>query len=394
VESPWAKFGPRAGFAWDATGDGRTAVRGGYGLYFDRTLVGIALQNAFLNPPFAFGALVSATGGNGPTFSDPTAGAARDNEVLVPNLTVMSTDFEVPSTHQWSIGVQRELPWNFAADVAYVGAAGRNLLRAYDINQTRPGTTNPTNAARPYRGWGNITRRSTDATSLYNSLQMSLSRRFRDGFQFNVAYTLSKIETDSPSDRGDLAQDVNNLDAERAVASYDRTHIFGVNWVWELPFFRDPADRLMYNLVGGWQLSGFTRYESGVPLTITTATNTSNSFGNVQRRTDLVGDPEGSKTIEQWFNTAAFAQPAANTFGNAPRSVVRGPYRHISDFAVFKNFVITGRVKAQARLEAFNVFNETNFTGIGTVISTPAQFGRILSAADPRLIQLGFRMTF
>ena len=394
VDSPWATFGPRAGFAWDVAGDGKTAVRGGYGLYYDRTLVGIALQNAFLNPPFSFGALVSATGGSGPTFGNPTAGAARDNEILVPNLTVMSTDFKVPSAHHWSLGAQRQLPWDFALDVAYVGSAGRNLLRAYDINQTPAGTTSPTNAARPYRGWGNITRRSTDATSIYNSLQVSLARRMRNGIQFNLAYTLSKVETDSPSDRSDVAQDLNNLDAERAVASYDRTHILGVNWVWELPFLRDSSNRLLYNVAGGWQLSGFTRYESGLPLTITTATNTSNSFGNVTRRPDLVGDPEGPKTVAQWFNTAAFAAPAANTFGNAPRSVVRGPYRHVTDVGLFKNFVITDRVRAQFRLEAFNVFNETNFTGVGTALSTPASFGRLLSAADPRLVQMGFRVTF
>lgn len=394
VDSPWARFGPRAGFAWDVGSDARMAVRGGYGLYFDRTLVGIALQNAFLNPPFAFGAQVTASGGAGPTLGNPTAGAARDNEILVPNLTVMSTDFEIPMTHQWSLGVQRQLPWNFVMDVAYVGSAGRNLLRAYDINQTPAGTTNPTNAARPYRGWGNITLRATDATSLYNALQASLSRRFTDGLQLNVNYTLSRVTADSPSDRSDLAQDKNNLDAERAVASYDRTHIFGVNWVWELPFLRDPANRLLYNLAGGWQLTGFTRYESGVPLTITTATNTSNSFGNVTRRPDLVGEPEGPKTIGQWFNTSAFAVPAANQFGNAPRSVVRGPYRHVTDLGLFKNFVFTNRVRGQFRLEAFNAFNETNFTGVGTVFSTPASFGRLLSAADPRLVQMAFRVTF
>ncbi len=375
VESPWATFGPRVGFAWDVAGDGRTAVRGGYGTYFDRTLVGIALQNAFVNPPFAFTAVVNATGGSGPTFGNPTAGAARDNEVLVPNLIAMSTDFKIPTTHQWSLGVQRQLGWDLAADIAYVGSAGRNLLRAYDINQTPTGTGSPSNAARPYSGWGNITMRATDADSIYHSLQTSLSRRFRNGVQFNVNYTLSKVETDSPDDRSTLAQNINNLDAERAVASYDRTHIFGLNWIWELPFFNDPGNRFMYNVVGGWQLTGFTRYESGVPLTITTATNSMNSFGNISRRPDLIGDPEGPKEIAQWFNTAAFAQPAANQFGNAPRSVVRGPYRHITDFGLFKNFVITQGVRAQFRLEAFNVFNETNFTGIGTAISTPAQFG-------------------
>ena len=236
--------------------------------------------------------------------------------------------------------------------------------------------------------------RATDAESIYNSLQASLSRRFRNGVQFGINYTLSKVETDSPDDRTTLAQDINNLEAERAVASYDRTHIFGVNWIWELPFFSDTGNRLMYNVIGGWQLTGFTRYESGLPLTITTATNTSNSFGNVQRRPDLIGDPEGPKTIEQWFNTAAFAQPAANTFGNAPRSLVRGPHRHITDLGLYKNFIITQGVRAQFRIEAFNAFNETNFTTIGTAISTPAQFGRILGAAEPRLVQLGFKLTF
>jgi hypothetical protein len=268
------------------------------------------------------------------------------------------------------------------------------LLRAYDINQTPAGTVSPTNAARPYRGWGNITMRATDADSIYNSLQTSLSRRFKNGWQFNVNYTLSKVETDSPDDRSTLPQDINNLEAERAVASYDRTHVFGLNWIWELPFFSNTDSRLLYNVLGGWQVTGFTRYESGLPLTITTATNTSNSFGNISRRPDLVGDVEGPKTIEQWFNTAAFAQPAANTFGNAPRSVVRGPYRHVTDLGLFKNFIITEGIRAQFRLEAFNFFNETNFTTIGTAISTPAQFGRILSAADPRQVQMAFKVTF
>lgn len=394
VDSPWNTFGPRAGFAWDVRGDGRTAVRGGYGMYFDRTLVGIALQNAFLNPPFAIGALVTATGGSGPTLSDPTAGAARDNEIIVANLTTMSTDFQIPTTHQWSLGVQQLLPWEFVVDVAYVGSAGRNLLRAYDINQTPPGTTGASNAARPYRGWGNITRRSTDGDSLYNSLQTSLSRRFSNGLQFNLAYTLSRVETDSSSDRSDLAQDINNLDAEYALANYDRTHMLGVNFVWELPFFNDPSNRMMYNIAGGWQLSGFARYETGVPLTITTAVNSSNSFGNVTRRPDLVGDPEGDKTIASWFNTAAFATPAPNTFGNAPRSVVRGPSRKLVDLALFKGFALPGRVRAQIRIEAFNVFNITNFGNPGTAFSTPATFGRITSALDPRLVQLGFKVTF
>ncbi len=393
TQTQWGNFGPRAGFAWDPRGDGKTAIRGGYGKYYDRTLVGIALQNAFVNPPFAISAGFDASGGSGPTLDNPRGGAQRNTEVNVPGLIAMSPDFKVPTTHQWSIGIQRELPYRFNLDVAYVGSAGRNLLRAYDINQTPPGTTSPFNAARPYRGWGNITMRATDATSTYNSLQVALQRRFQAGLQVNVNYTLSKAVSDSSSDRSDLVQDINNKGAERAVTNYDRTHIFGANYVWALPFFNDPSNKVMYNLLGGWEISGATQLATGVPLTITMSANTSNSFGNVQRRPNVSGEVEGAKTVDQWFNTAAFSAPAANTFGNSPRGVVRGPWRHMTDLGVFKNFSVNDRVRLQFRLEAFNVFNETIFTGVGTVLGTPS-FGRLTSAGDPRMIQMGLKLTF
>ena len=393
TDTDWWNFGPRAGFAWDVTGDGRTAVRGGYGLYYDRTLVGIALQNAFVNPPFASTAAFNSSGTSVPTLQNPRGGAQRNNEVIVPALIAMSPDFTIPRTHQWSLGVQRELPFRFNADVAYVGSAGRHLLRAYDINQTPPGTVAPTNAARPYRGWGNITMRATDASSIYNSLQVAVRRRFSQGLQLNINYTLSRAESDSSNDRTDLAQDITNLAAERALTNYDRTHIFGANYVWELPFFNDRSNKLMYNALGGWQISGSTQLASGVPLTITTTSTASNSFGSVTRRPNLTGEPEGARTANEWFNTGAFANPAANTFGNSPRSVVRGPRRHATDLGLFKNFAVSDRVGLQYRLEAFNVFNETNFTTVGTVLGNTT-FGRVTAAGDPRMIQMGFKVTF
>jgi hypothetical protein len=390
-------FGPRAGFAYDLFGDGRTAVRGGYGLYYDRTLVGIALQNAFVNPPFAFQAVFNASGASVPTLSNPRGGAQRNNEALVPNLIAMSPDFRTPRVHQYSLGVQHELPWGFLADVAYVGSQGRNLLRTVDINRTNAGATAPTNAARPYRGFGNIQFRQTDATSSYNSLQMSLSRRFAEGLQLNFNYTLSKAVSDSSSDRnaGDLPQWQGNLDAERAVTTYDRTHIFGAHYVWELPFFSNRDNLLLFNTLGGWQISGSTKIATGVPLTVTTQVNTANSFGaGSTLRPNLVGDPDDApRTVEQYFNTAAFAQPPANQFGNSPRSVFRLPYQNVTDLGLFKNFETGRRIALQLRAEMFNVFNHTNFTAAGTVLGNPT-FGRLTTALEPRLIQLGIRATF
>ena len=379
-------FGPRLGFAWDMFGNGFTAVRGGYGLYYDRTLVATALQNAFTNPPFSFQAVFNSTPDAAPTLSNPRGGAQRNNEVIVPGLVGLDPNYKTPRVHQYSIGVQRQLPGNFLADIAYVGAQGRNLLRTIDLNRTNAGAVSPTNAARPYRGWGNIQWRETTADSSYNSLQVSVSRRFQDGLQLSTNYTLSRAVSDSSSDRNaaDFPQYQGNLAAERAVTAYDRTHILGVQYIWELPFARDRDDRTRYNLIGGWQISGSTRLATGIPLTITTQVNTANSFGaGATLRPDLVGDPEDAPgTVEQSFNTSAFPQPVANQFGNAPRSVIRLPYQNVTDLGIFKNFVAGAQVAMQFRVEMFNVFNRTNFTNAGTILGNPT-FGRLTTAAEP-----------
>jgi carboxypeptidase family protein/TonB-dependent receptor-like protein len=392
VDSHWSNFGPRAGFSWDPFQDGKTAVRAGYGMYFDRTLVGIALQNAFVNPPFAFSAVFNAAGAAVPTLSNPQNGTQRNNEALVPNLIAMSPDFKIPTTHQYSVGVQRQLSAHLNLDVAYVGSQGRNLLWNQQINQTPVNTPSPTNAARPYRGYGNINMRSTSATSSYNSLQVSVVRRLFAGLQLNGNYTLSKAVSDASADRGTTQQDIRNLSAERALTNYDRTHILGVHYVWELPFYRD-AGGVRYNVLGGWEISGSTRYATGLPLTITTTTNRANSFGGGTLRPDLVGDPEGAETVAEWFNKAAFALPAAGQFGNAPNSVVRGPGVHLTDLGVFKNFKITDRVRAQYRLEMFNAFNHTQYSAVGTSLDA-ATFGRVTTANEPRLIEMAIKLTF
>ena len=130
-----------------------------------------------------------------------------------------------------------------------------------------------------------------------------------------------------------------------------------------------------------------------MPLTVTTTTNSANSFGGGTLRPDLVGDPEGPHTVSQWFSTAAFAQPAPNQFGNSPNGVLRGPGVHLTDLGIFKNFKFSGQVRAQFRLELFNAFNQIQLSGVGTTLGTPT-FGTVTSAAEPRLIQMGVKLTF
>lgn len=393
VDSHWDTFGPRFGFAWDPFGTGKTAIRGGYGIYFDRTLVGIALQNAFVNPPFVTTAQFLAAGAAGtPTLSNPSGGAQRNEEAIVRSLISMSPEFLVPTVQHWSFGIQRELWWGLAVDAAYVGNHGTHLLRAVRINQTPPGTPSPPAAYARFRGWGLITERQTSASSRYDSFQLGLNKRLSQGLQFGVAYTLSKVITDSPDDRTTIAQDVRNLRLDRGLASYDKTHIFVANFLYELPFFRQ-ARGVVYNILGGWQVGGIVRGESGTPLTIIISPNRANSFFGGSQRPDLIGDPRGPKTVRQWFNTAAFALPALNTFGNAGRSIVRGPGLHLWDLSLYKRFRVTESVGMQFRAEFFNAFNHTNFSGVGTTLGTPS-FGQVTSALSPREVQLGLRIDF
>lgn len=393
ADSHWDTFGPRLGFAWDPWGDGRTAIRGGYGIYFDRTLVGIALQNAFVNPPFVTSAQFLAAGAAGtPTLSNPSGGAARNQEAIVRTLISMSPEFLVPTTQHWSLGIQRELRWGLSIDAGYVGNHGTHLLRAVRINQTPLGTPSPAAASARFRGYGTITERQTSASSRYDSFQLGVNQRMARGVQFGLAYTWSKVVTDSPDDRTTIPQDSFNLRAERARASFDKTHIFVANFIWELPFFRE-ASGVVYNILGGWQIGGIVRAESGTPLSIFVSGNPANSFFGGSVRPNLVADPEGPKTINQWFNTAAFVNPPTNTFGNAGRSLVDGPGIHLWDLSIYKNFRITEEVRLQFRSEFFNTFNHTNFSGVGTTLGTPT-YGRITSALEPRQIQLGLRLEF
>jgi hypothetical protein len=388
-------FGPRFGFAWDPMNNGKSVIRGGYGIYFDRTLVGIALQNAFVNPPFAVSALYSAAGAAGtPTLTDPRGGAPRNNETIVASLISMSPDFLVPTTQHWSLGYQRQLPWDLTMDIAYAGNHGTHLLRAVRINQTLPGTVAPTAASANFRGWGTITERQTSASSRYDSLQLSVSKRYAQGLQFGLAYTWSKVMTDSPDDRSTLPQDLRNLKAERARASFDKTHIFVTSFVYELPFFKS-GSRLMQNTLGGWQIGGIVRAESGTPWNVAISPNQANVYYGGTQRPNLIGDPwtDAPQTREKWFNTEAFELSALNTFGNAGRMLIPGPGIYLWDLSIYKNFTVTERVKMQFRGEMFNAFNHTNFYGVGTTFAS-ATYGQITSALEPRQVQFGLRLAF
>lgn len=416
--SQYNTIGPRVGFAYNIFGDGSTILRGGFGVYYDRTLVGSVEQNAFLNPRANSRVTI-----DNPLLSNPGAGVAR---TTIPPVTLFSTGnpFKIPRTHQFSLGIQRELFENAVIEVAYVGTQGRNLLRLVDINQAQPGDRDrltaqlrasgaltatqvaSINAVRPFLGYTSINDRRTEADSDYNSLQVTFNKRFSQGFQVGAVYTFSRNVTDASTDRSDRPQNPLNVELERGLSQFDRTHVFTTNFLYELPFFRGRSDA-MGTLLGGFQIAGIYTLQSGTPLTIVQSGDPLN-IGAVSgtTRPNLVGDPEGDRSVSRFFNTAAFA-PVTTTYGTAGRGIVRGPGINNLDISLYKTFRFTEETNLQFRAEFFNALNHPQYNNPGTAATfvtdptapggfrqTNTTFGVITSDRGARLIQFGLKFNF
>ncbi|HEU4597920.1 MAG TPA: TonB-dependent receptor [Pyrinomonadaceae bacterium] len=401
-------FSPRVGLAWDPFKEGKTVVRMGYGLYYDQPLVGIFEQNAFVNPPFNSRSTFS---GAGVTFSNPSGGALGTLPVRA--LIATAPDFETPMIQQWSIGVQHELFRNVVADISYVGTKGDHLIRPLDINQPQPEDVNRVglanaNTVRPFLGYQHITWRETSGISRYHGFLSTISYRFGNGLSLTGSYTFSKNMTDATNDRDavDFPQNPLNYRFEYAEARTSRPHIFSASYVYELPFFTKDANRWKRTILGGWQFSGITDITSGQPVARVGVAAAQPAGGALTGfYPNLVGDPNGGRArqidpatgLPFVFDPAAFALPTAGTYGTAPRAFARLFGRNQTNLSLTKNiyFDTEQAVRLQLRAEAFNVFNHTQFTGVGTVFSTTGTaFGRPTGARLPREFQFGAKLSF
>jgi hypothetical protein len=242
---------------------------------------------------------------------------------------------------------------------------------------------------RPYLGYGNISTRENTGNSTYNSLQATYKRRMSQGLMFGLAYTFSRAIGDA-SDFNESPQDSYNLKAERGLLSFDRTHMFVGNYIYELPIFRDHS-KIAGKMLGGWQITGVTTYLSGTPRNLGL---TGGTIG-LATRPDVKagGELAMPKTVAQWFDTSRFSAPAFGVFGNAGRNTIRGPGMQQWDVALFKTFRPTERYAFTVRGEAFNVFNHTNFDSISMNYGA-GNFGQVTSARAPRLMELSAKFEF
>jgi len=408
VLTRWPDFGPRFGFAWDLFGTGRTALRGGYGIFYSKIRQQahnqisnnqpFAIQLTIDSPPLGLNNPYSETGNPFP-FRPPRDAqeVAKYRWVLPMEIRQWNVDFRNAIVQQWNLNLQQQLGTSYVITLAYAGSKGNHLYMQNEGNPGIYGRPGNLNQRRPlYPTFGSITDMSSQGNSTYHALQVTLNKRLSKGFTVLANYTFGKLLDDASSD-GDAPANPWNIAAEKGHSDFDITHRFAASYIWELPKLRNRHAALR-SVLGHWEINGIVVLESGRWLTVVSGQDRSGTGVN-EDRADAVGNwrlPEGrsrSEKIARWFNTDAFVANAPGTFGTAGRNIIPGPGQIDLTFGLFKNIPIRESHRLQFRAEIFNLFNRVNLGNPNTNRSS-GNFGRITGAGDPRVVQLALKYLF
>lgn len=468
MATPGIVWAPRVGFAIDLTGRGNLVLRAGAGAFYDRYQINEVL-NTISNPPSVFsptlynGCLL-AVGGSSPCGPLSLAGGL----LSVSNLTALSYDGKIPVIYNFSAGIQAKLPYATVLDVSYVGSLGRQLIINRNINAipygaaflaanqdpTKTGGTVPAGPydgskaydsafLRPYRGYGNITVEEFGSTSNYNSLQVSVDRRFAKGLFFGVAYTWSKCLGVGSADGAGGRIDSLRVTANYGPCGFDVRQNLTFNYVYNLPGVtgHGSLDNVVTRaLLNGWQISGITVFRNAGPLS-PGYTNSGSAYtgtkltgtGDAGARVRLAGNPYAGTSDDPYdrLNVNAFAPPTSPSLGlESPVNYITPPGINAWDMSLQKNVPLKEKAHLEFRFDFFNAFNHTQFSGLNasptfscsnancaggtyTVTNlpysaynsdgTPAEgativnktgFGTVAGVRSPRVIQLVVRFVF
>ena len=407
-------FGPDAGFAWDVRGDGKTSVRGGYGMTYTRIFTNQDCSfNCIANPPVLTNQSLTNLVFPSTTTWDATHAGGTGNVVSVQTLTSQDQNIQASPVASYSLGVQHEFRGNLIASVAGAGSRIQHLVGTWDYNRapyyTSGGVTydfnplintNPANSGAagdnsafyaPYQGYGAINTLSTRQWQVWNGLEAQLKHPVTKSLYASVAYTWSHNTYN-----GSVVDPYNTKRYHGNTDGLNYPQSMSITLMYTLPLFQH-SHGVGNALLGGWRISDISTFRAGSSIT----PGLSKSFQGLAARPDIVPGTtttNGPKTwkigsTQQWFNTAAFQNPANGYYGNAQTGIIRGPGQQISNLSLFKQFTIREKHLVEFRAESFNTFNHTN-PGSPNATLGNANYGKVTSALDPRILEFALRYKF
>lgn len=409
VDNHYNDWEPRVGFSYDPFNKGKFVVRGGFGTYHAQDSVD-HLVNIGGNPPFDQSQTLSNV-----TFATigPVAPGTPQGPV---SLTALDRSRSNPRSYQYSFGVQYAPVLSTTIELDYVGSHAIHLGRNRDINQVPPSAQplvaagSATSLFRPYTGYDLITLNERAGNATYNSLQFLLTRRMSHGLQLQAAYTYAHSISNAPNEQNGAGAfpvyDAFHPQNDRGWSNIDQPHSFVINYIWQVPFFKNRTGA-RGELLDGWQFAGITTFASGEPTSVCTTSDQAGIgtefLANGCERVNAVAGQSpnlarGDKTVDHFFNTQAFSLQPAGTFGTAAKNDVRLPGTNNWTFSTYKNFRTpwfggnnwAEKSEIQFRAEFFNVWNHTQFSGVGTTFGV-GSFGKVVSVQAPREIQFGLK---